>query len=87
MQAIAEHHQTPHYPRCQKWHRNRHDSVFLRNTTPITACNPHHQQAIQHRTHHIIRISQQVLSVVRVFPMPQTELLLPPGRCYLHRPV
>jgi hypothetical protein len=84
MQAIAEHRPTPHYLRCQKWHRNRHDSASLRNTTPITACSPHHRQVIQRPIHHITRISQPVLSAVRAFPMPRTELLLPRGQCYLH---
>ena len=86
-QAIAEHPPTPRYLRCQKWHPNRHDSASLRNTTPVTACNPHHRQVIQHPIRHITRISQLVLSVVRAFPMPQTELLLPRDRCYLHPPV
>jgi hypothetical protein len=86
-QAIAEHPPTPRYLPCQKWHPNRHDSASLRNTTPITACNPHHRQVIQHPTHHITRISQRVQLAVRAFPMPQTELLLPQDRCYLHHPV
>jgi hypothetical protein len=83
-QAIAESHPTPHCLRYQKWPRNRHDSASLRNTTPITACIPRHQQVIQHPTLHITPISHPVLSVVRAFPMPQTELLLLRDRCYLH---
>jgi hypothetical protein len=83
-QAIAERHPTPHYLHYQKWHRNRHDSASLRNTTPITACIPRHQQVIQHRIRHITLTSHPVPSVVHVFRMPQTELLLLRDRCYLH---
>jgi hypothetical protein len=85
MQAIAGHRPTPHYLRYQKWHPNRHDSASLQNTTPITACSPHHRQVIRRPIHHIIRTSQPVLLVVRAFPMPRTELLLLRDRCYLHR--
>lgn len=85
MQVIAEHRPTPHCLRCQKWHRNRHASASLRNTTQIMACNPHLQQVIQHHIRRITRISQPVLLAVHAFPMPRTELLLPRDLCCLHR--
>lgn len=82
-QPIAEHRPTPRYLRCQKWHRNRHDSASLQSTMPTMVCSPRHLQVIQRLIHRTMHTKPPVLLVVRASPMHPTGLLPPPGRCCL----